>query len=323
MSNKETVKTKSSPKGIIMLLLTAIIWGSSFVAQSVGMESIDAFTFNGIRTLLGALVLFPFVVVRRNIRKNKLISEGVSPTDAAKKVKTDKRQIKYSLIIGLIFFFACNFQQFAFYYSTAGKIAFITALYMFFVPLFGLFFGKRVSLLTWISVFFGFTGLYFLCIDPKDISSINLGDILALICSIFYSFHILIIEKVSNDKDRPIDGIEISFAQFLISGSLTFILMFIFEEPDMGNILIAAKPLLYSGIMSCGVAYTFQIVGQKYTEATVASLLMCMESVFAVLTAAIILHDTMNLRETLGCVIMFSAIIISQIAEMKNERKKE
>ena len=312
---------KTTPKGIILLTLTALIWGSSFVAQSVGMQSIQAFTFNGIRTLLGALVLLPFVIVRRNLRKNVYIKNALSPEEVKSKTRISKRQIKYSIAISLVFFLACNFQQFAFYYSTAGKIAFITALYMFFVPLFGVFMGKKVRLLTWISVIIGFVGLFLLCINPEDMTDINLGDILATICALFYSFHILLIENMNARAEKEheiIDGVEISFTQFLISGTLTIILMFIFENPDINQILVAAKPILYAGIMSCGVAYTLQIVGQKYAEATVASLLMCMESVFAVITAALILHETMTLHEGLGCIIMFAAIILSQIAEMKS-----
>ena len=312
---------KTTPKGIFMLLLTALIWGSSFVAQSLGMEKIEAFTFNGIRTLIGALFLLPLVILRRNAKKKRLIMSGLSPENVKAKMKTSKRQIKYSIVISLVFFLACNFQQFAFYYSTAGKIAFITALYMFFVPLFGSFLGKKVRILTWISIIIGFVGLFLLCINPEDMTDINLGDILATICAIFYSFHILIIERMSDMTEKehePIDGVEISFTQFLISGTLTIILMFIFENPDIHNIIAAGKPILYAGIMSCGVAYTLQIVGQKYTEATVASLLMCMESVFAVITAAIVLNEKMTFQEILGCVIMFTAIILSQIAECQS-----
>lgn len=321
VSKMEKFTKKTTPKGILLLLLTSIIWGSSFVAQSVGMESIQAFTFNGIRTLLGAFVLLPFVILRRNLRKNTYIKNGYSKDDIKKKMRISPLQLKFSILISLVFFFACNFQQFAFYYSTAGKIAFITALYMFFVPLFGVFMGKKVRLLTWISVIIGFVGLFLLCINPEDMTDINLGDILATICALFYSFHILLIENMNARAEKEheiIDGVEISFTQFLISGTLTIILMFIFENPDINQILVAAKPILYAGIMSCGVAYTLQIVGQKYAEATVASLLMCMESVFAVITAALILHETMTLHEGLGCIIMFAAIILSQIAEMKS-----
>ena len=294
MSDSQQVKQKTQFKGVLMLLLTAIVWGSSFVAQSIGMEKIQAFTFTAIRTLLGALVLLPIILIRGRIQKAEIFN---------------KKTLKYGLILGIIFSFAQNFQQFAFYYSTAGKIAFITAFYMFFVPVFGLFLKKRISIITWLCVLAGLVGLYFLCINPSDLSAINMGDILALICAIFYAIHILVIERFA----PSVDGIQLSCVQFAIGGMISFVLMFIFETPQMPNIIAAAPSLAYSGIMSCGLAYTFQIIGQKYTEATVASLLMCMESVFAVLTAAIVLHETLSGREIIGCTIMFIAIIVSQI----------
>jgi len=301
-----TVKTKTQFKGVIMLLLTALIWGSSFVAQSVGMESIEAFTFNGIRTLMGAAVLIPYILIRDHSSAKHL-------NEAQRKERRllDKKTLLCGLPLGVALCLASNFQQFAFNYSTSGKIAFITSLYMFFVPLFGLFLKKKVPLLTWICVLLGFVGLGFLCINPNDIGNINFGDILTFICAIFYAIHILMIEKFAPD----VDGIKLSCVQFIVSGIISCILMFIFESPDLAAIGTAIVPLLYSGIMSCGLAYTFQIVGQKYTEATVASLLMCLESVFGVLCGAIILHEVLTPAEIVGCVIMFAAIILSQLSD--------
>lgn len=301
------IKQKTQWKGVVMLMLTALIWGSSFVAQSVGMESVEAFTFNGIRTLMGAAVLLPFILIRDKLQGKTMTEEQIKQRKAM-----DKKTVRSGLILGVVFCAACNFQQFAFEYSTSGKIAFITALYMFFVPLFGLVLKKRVPWLTWVCVVFGFVGLYFLCIGPDGLGGVNRGDIRAFICAIFYAVHILMIEKFAPD----VDGIKLSFVQFLVSGVITCILMFIFETPQMGAIASAIVPLLYSGIMSCGLAYTFQIVGQKYTEATIASLIMCMESVFAVLAGALLLHELLSGREIVGCVIMFAAIILSQLSEI-------
>lgn len=309
----EAVKQKTQWKGVVMLMLTALIWGSSFVAQSVGMESVEAFTFNGIRTLMGAVVLLPFILIRDKLQARTMTAEQIK----ARKTM-DKKTIRYGLILGVVFCAASNFQQVAFEYSTSGKIAFITALYMFFVPLFGLFLKKRVPWLTWVCVAFGFVGLYFLSIGPGGLGSINRGDFRAFICSIFYAVHILLIEKFAPD----VDGIKLSCTQFVVSGVITCILMFIFETPQMSAILSAIVPLLYSGIMSCGLAYTFQIVGQKYTEATVASLIMCMESVFAVLAGAVILHELLSGREIVGCIIMFAAIIVSQLSELITAKLK-
>ena len=307
------VKQKTQWKGVIMLMLTALIWGSSFVAQSVGMESVEAFTFNGIRTLMGAVVLLPFILIRDKIQARSMTAEQIKERKAM-----DKKTIRCGLILGVVFCAASNFQQVAFEYSTSGKIAFITALYMFFVPLFGLFLKKRVPWLTWVCVLAGFVGLYFLSIGPGGLGSINRGDIRAFICSIFYAVHILLIEKYAPD----VDGIKLSCTQFVVSGVITCILMFIFETPQISSILSAAVPLLYSGIMSCGLAYTFQIVGQKYTEATVASLIMCMESVFAVMAGALLLNELLSGREIVGCVIMFVAIVVSELSEFITAKLK-
>lgn len=307
-------KKKTQWLGVVMLLLTALIWGSAFVAQSVGMEKVEAFTFNGIRTLMGAVVLCPFILVRDRIQAKSMSAEQIKQRKAL-----DKKTVRCGVLLGVVFCAASNFQQFAFEYSTSGKIAFITALYMFFVPLLGLFLKKRVPLLTWICVICGFVGLYFLCIDSTGLGGINRGDVLAFICSIFFAVHILLIEKFAPD----VDGIKLSCVQFVTSGVISCVLMFIFETPRIGAITDAIVPLLYAGIMSCGLAYTFQIVGQKYTEATVASLILCMESVFAVLAAAVILHEMLTGREILGCVIMFAAIILSQLSEYITAKLKK
>ena len=293
---------RTRPAGIILLLITAIIWGSSFVAQSIGMQSIDAFTFTGIRTVLGMLFLLPFTLI---------INKGFD---------FSRKTLKKGLILGIVFSFAQNFQQFAFYYSTSGKIAFITAFYMFFVPLFSvIFLKKKISVLTWLSILMGLVGLFFLCINPDEMTAINPGDILALICAVFYAVQIMLIDKFLDDKTN---GIQLSFMQFFVAGIISVIAMFIFEKPVIADIKTAAPSLLYSGIMSCGIAYTLQIVGQKNASPVVASLLMCLESVFAVITASIILHEAMAPREMAGCFIMFAAIIISQVSESLSAKKQ-
>ncbi|MBR3143019.1 MAG: DMT family transporter [Clostridiales bacterium] len=293
-------RTKLS--GIILLLLTSIIWGSSFVAQSIGMQSIDAFTFTGIRTLLGMLFLLPFTLI---------INKGFDFSG---------KTLKKGLILGIVFSIAQNFQQFAFYYSTSGKIAFITAFYMFFVPLFSvIFLKKKIAVLTWLSIIMGLAGLFFLCINPEELTSINPGDILALICAVFYAVQIMLIDKFLEDGTS---GVQLSFMQFFVAAVISVIAMFIFEKPVIADIKTAAPSLLYSGIMSCGIAYTLQIVGQKNASPVIASLLMCLESVFAVITAAIILHENLLPREMAGCLIMFAAIIISQVSETVSAKKQ-
>lgn len=307
-------KSGTQLKGVLILFITALIWGSSFVSQSVGSESVDAFSFMGIRTLMGATVLVPFILIRDMITARKMTAEEI-----AERKRTDKKTVIYGMIIGVVLAAATNFQQFAFYHSTAGKIAFITAMYMFFVPIIGLFLKKRVPAITWGCVIMGFCGLYFLCFKGGDDFTLNRGDLLAFICSVFFAVQILLIEKFA----QTCDGIKLSCVQFYTAGTISAILMLIFEKPELHLIKQAAIPLLYSGIMSCGIAYTLQIVGQKYCEATIASLIMCMESVFAALSAAILIHEKLTGREITGCVIMFTAIIISQLSDIIKKDLKE
>lgn len=312
-------KTQTTFKGVVLLLLTALIWGISFVSQQEGMKNVDAFTFNGVRTVLGAAVLIPFILMRDYVTGKQMTEEQIQH-----RKKTDRRTIIYGTLLGVVLCAATNLQQFAFYYSDAGKIAFITAMYMFFVPLFGLFFRKRIPIITWICVVLGFVGLYFLCIPSSPFAEIasgglNKGNMLALACAVFFTIQIMLIEKFAPDCD----GIKLSCVQFASSGIISIVLMFIFEHPQWSAIKQAAIPILYSGIMSCGFAYTFQILGQKHCEATIASLLMCMESVFAVLASAILLHQVLSLREILGCSIMFGAILVSQVSDIIKARNSD
>lgn len=294
---------KTTPKGIFLLLLTALIWGSSFVAQSVGIKSVDAFTFMAVRTILGTLVLLPVVLI---------MGGGV-------KSLFDRKTIKAGLILGAVFAVAQNLQQFAFNYSTSGKIAFLTAFYMFFVPLLGLILGKKISLMTWVSIFMALCGLFLLCINPDDFSSINRGDILAIACGAVYAVQIMLIDKYAGEN---INGIKLSFLEFFVAAVLTSVMMLIFEHPTVTGITEAAPALLYSGVMSCGIAYTLQIIGQKHASPVVASLLMCLESVFAAIAGWVLLHETLTSREILGCAVMFAAIVLSQLFESITMQKK-
>ena len=294
---------KSSPKGIILLLLTALIWGISFVAQSVGSESLEPFTYNGIRTMMGSIVLALVIIVTEFSKKHTL------------KQVVNRKLLIHGTIMGVVFTVASNLQQFAFADSSAGKIAFITALYIFFVPIISMFFRKRIHPGIWICVFVAMIGLYLLSVKDGDFSNINKGDIFALACAFFFSIHILLIDKFTTESE----GIKLSCIQFGVAGIITLILMAFFEHPTISAIQDATIPLLYSGIMSCGVAYTFQIIGQKYTNPVMASLLMCLESVFAVLAAAILIKEIPSLREGIGCAVIFIAIIASQIIELRHK----
>lgn len=313
---KETLnqsKRTDSLKGILILLLTAIIWGSSFVAQSKGMEHIEAFTYSAVRMPMGSAVLLPYLLLRRR----RLPREERGPF-------LDAKTLRRGVVLGVVFCIACNLQQHAFAVpeARAGKIAFITAFYMFFVPLLGSFLKKRVPLTTWLAVVAGLGGLWLLCVEPGAVAggfwtSFNRADVLSLACALFFAVQILMIERFAADCD----GIKLSFVEFLVGGVLSAICMLLFENPSAPAIRAAIVPLLYSGVMSCGLAYTFQIVGQKYTEATVASLIMCLESVFAVISSAILLRERLSPRELAGCGVMFAAILISQLADIRKNRR--
>ncbi|MDO5403120.1 MAG: DMT family transporter, partial [Eubacteriales bacterium] len=194
MAGYDVMQGKTQARGVILLLITAFIWGTAFVSQSVGMEKVEAFTFNGIRTLMGGVALLVFILVRDRINEKAMGSWQLE-----RRKKTDRKTIVCGIGLGLVFCAASNLQQFAFNDSTSGKIAFITAVYMFFVPLFGLVLKKRVPVVTWLCVLLGFTGLYFLCIDANGIGTINKGDILAFACAAVFAVHILMVEKFAPD----------------------------------------------------------------------------------------------------------------------------
>ena len=302
----ELTHKKTELKGVLILIITAFIWGTAFVAQSEGMEDIEAFTFSGIRMLMGAAVLVPFVIFRERKAVSNLSADG-----KIVRKKNNVRTVKNGFFLGVILCIATNFQQFAFNYSASGKIAFITALYMFFVPLLGLVLKKKVSALTWVCTVLGVIGLFFLCVNPNDFISVNLGDVLSLACAFFFAVHILFVERISDSSD----GLTLSCVQFTVAGIISCVLMLIFENPEAGSIKSAMLPLFYSGVMSCGIAYTLQIVGQKYAEPAIASLSMSLESVFAALGGWVITGNVLKGNEIIGCLLVFAAIVLAQTPE--------
>lgn len=293
----------------LMLLLTATIWGVAFVAQSVGMDYVKPFTFNGIRSIIGGLVLIPCIYLL-NRRKN---------TSATEKQSSQRTLIVGGITCGLCLFAASNFQQFGIQYTTVGKAGFITACYIVIVPILGLFLKKKCSPLIWLSVLLALMGLYFLCMAESF--SLGAGDLLCLIGAFLFSLHILVIDHFS----PMADGVKLSCIQFFVCGILSLICMFFFENPDLSMILMAWLPILYAGILSCGVAYTLQIIGQKNMNPTVASLILSLESCISVLAGWIILGQALSSRELLGCALMFAAIILAQlpIKKLPEVRKGE
>ena len=297
---------KTQLKGVLILFLTAVIWGSAFVTQSMGMESVEPFTFNGVRMLIGAAVLVPVILI-----KDAVTAKRQGAPSKEQKRANDRKALRRGALMGLALCAASNIQQFAFLYSQPGKIAFITAFYMFFVPFFGIFLGKKVPAITWGCVAAGCVGLYFLCVADAGFSGVNRGDVLTLLCAMLFACHILLTERVAADSDT----VKLSCVQFAVCGVVSCGLMFLFESPSVPALRECLFPLLYTGVLSCGLAYTFQVVGQKYTESTLASIILCTESVFGVLFSAIFLHERMTGNEILGCVILFAAIIVSQLAD--------
>lgn len=292
--------------GNLVLLLTALIWGCAFVAQSSGMDYVGPFTFQTSRSILGCLVLIPFIFANDAIKKKNNTYEKQNP----------KTLILGGILCGTALTVASGLQQYGMQYSTAGKGAFITAMYIVLVPILGLFMKKKVNPIIWISVILGALGLYLLCI--KEDFSLGEGDIYLILCAVAFSFHILIVDHFS----AKVDGVKLSCLQFGVMFILSAIFMFMTETPNMADIKAAWLPICYAGIMSCGVGYTLQIVGQKYTEPTVASLLMSLESVFAVIAGIILLKEAPSAKEWLGCASMFAAIIIAQIPQKPKEVKK-
>lgn len=295
-------------KGNMILLLTAFIWGTSFIAQSKGVEDITPLAFNGIRSLLGAIVLLPVIAVLDFSKRKK----GM-PIQ-----KIDKTLIVGGIACGLLLCLASTLQTAGMVYTSPGKSGFITALYMVIVPIVGIFMGKKPSPVVIISVLIAVCGLYLMCIDSDF--SVNKGDVLTLICAFLFTGHIMVIDRFS----PHVDGVKLSYIQFFVCGILNLICMLIFEEPELKPILGCGASIAYSGIMSCGVAYTLQIVGQKYTDPTSASILMSLESVFATLTTVVLVAcgwsitgGAMSGREILGCVLMFVAILLVQLPDRK------
>lgn len=282
-----------------ILLMTATIWGVAFVAQSVGMDYVGPFTFLCVRSVIGGIFLIPCIAVLNKINPP-------SPEEARK--QADKKVlITGGICCGTALCVASAFQQIGIMTTTVGKAGFITAFYIIFVPILGLFFKKRCGILVWISVIIALAGLYFLCM--KESFTVEKGDLLVFLCALCFSAHILVIDHFSPRTN----GVKMSCIQFFVCGFLSAIPMILFEHPQMNLIFAAWKPILYAGILSSGVGYTLQIIGQKGMNPTIASLIMSLESVISVLAGLIILHQKLSARETLGCVLMFIAIILAQI----------
>ena len=283
-----------------LLLLAATIWGVAFVAQSVGMEYVGPFTFLASRSVIGALVLMPYILLREKKKGKK------RPEDAG----DVKLLVKGGVCCGCLLFVASILQQVGIVYTTVGKSGFITAMYIVIVPILSIFLKKKAGAKVWVGVVLAVVGLYFLCMTAGNIS-LQKGDVLTFLCAVTFSFHILTVDYFA----PQLDGVKLSCIQFATCGVLSTIGMFLFETPTVDAVLAAWLPILYAGALSSGVAYTLQIVGQRGMNPTVASLLMSMESVISVIAGWAILNQTLSGRELIGCVLMFCAIILVQLPD--------
>ena len=296
-------------KNAVLLFTAAFIWGTAFVAQSVGMEYLGPFGFNGIRNYVGSLALLPCIFLLNKINRR---SEAVEQNEQQR----DRKVLWIGgICCGLCLFVASTLQQIGMQYTSVGKCGFITAFYIVFVPVLGIFLKKAAGWKVWMSVFLALIGLYFLCI--KEGFSIGKGDIMIFACALVFAVHILVIDYYS----PKVDGVKMSCIQFFVCGIASLPFMFLTETPQIGNILDARMPILYAGVMSCGVAYTLQILGQKHANPAIASLLLSMESCFSVLSGWIILGETLSAREGIGCVLMFVAIILAQLPDKREKLK--
>lgn len=300
MSNSFAVKFK----GEFCLFLAAFIWGSVFIFQKMGMDHIGPFTFGIFRFCLGALALLPVIWISGAINKRRPEPREITPF-------TDKTLWLGALLGGVSNFVAGSLQQVGLVYTTAGKAGFITSMSIVIVPLFLLFMRKKVGKMTWIGIAMATTGLYLLCITESF--SLQLGDSLVLGCAVAYSFQILIIDYFA----ERVDAVKLSFMMFMLAGILSGITALFTETIELQAILDCAVPILYVAILEVSVAFTLQVVGQKYTSPALAAIIMSLESVFAAICGGLFLGETMTAREITGCVIMFAAFVISQLPDRK------
>ncbi len=286
----------------LLLFLAAFIWGVAFVAQSVGMDYMGPFSFNGARFLMGSAVLMPLVLIRRKKGEDK-----------RKEQTSYKDTLTGGICCGLALCAAALCQQFGIMYTTVGKSGFITTLYIIIVPIMGIFLKKKVSGRVWLGAVIAALGMYLLCMSEKF--ALSRGDTYVFICAILFSVHILVIDYFSPKAD----GIELSCIQFLTAGIICSVLALMIEKPEIGNFVDGIIPLAYAGIMSSGVAYTLQVIGQKNMDPTIASLILSMESVVSMLSGWAILGQKLSTRELLGCALVFGAVILVQLPERKKK----
>ncbi len=292
-----TIAFVKERNAILLLLLTSFIWGLSFVAQSVSSDLVGPFTFNGIRMLIGAVVLIPFSYKSLKSHDKEYLA----------------KLFKSGAVCGLFLASASMMQQIGVSYSTAGKAGFITSIYIIIVPIISLFFHQKVGKKIWLCALVAIFGMYLLCMDASSLF-LSKGDAYLLLCAILFAFHIMAIDHYAKD----LDGIDLSMVQFFTAAFVCLIGMGLFEDPSIGALKRSWLPIFYAGAFSCGIAYTLQTVGQKYVKPTLATLALSLESVWAAVGGAVILSERMSMREMIGCILVFSAVLLSQVHLKKN-----
>ncbi|MCR4897149.1 MAG: DMT family transporter [Lachnospiraceae bacterium] len=335
---------KKSAVCVLALLGAALFWGTTFVAQNLGAGHVGTFTFLALRCYIGTAFLFPFILIRDLHRRKKLRTAFLTPVgeerkagkgkivDSAELVQRQKARDKEGRKVLLIAGFCCGgalflgsaLQQYGIgLYVAEGdpcgtaKSSLITALYVILVPIISTFVGKKPDRKLWISVGLCLVGMYLLCI--KDSFTLTRGDLFILLCAVGFAIQIMAVGYFSPKTD----GLKLSAMQFLGTALISTVCMLLFEEIEINAILAALPSILYAGIVSNGIAYTLQIVGQKGVKPTVASLIMCMESLFGTLSGWLILHEVLTLREMAGCGLMFVAILLATAFESRAQRVSE
>ncbi len=284
-------------KSDVLLLLAAAIWGFAFVAQRVGMDYVGPFTFSAVRFSLGSLVLLPFLFFRKERAFNRLATTK----------RERKKIVLLQLLLGLLVFGGVSFQQYGLVYTTAGNAGFITGLYVVFVPVIGLFLGQRNHITIWIGVALAIAGLYFLSVKEGFI--INFGDYLVLICALIWSVHVLVVGFVAPKTDP----IRTAIIQFCICAFLSWVVAIGFEEISLKPIIDALWPILYGGLISVGIGYTLQVFAQQKAHPAYASIILSLESVFAVLGGWLLLNEIVTGKILLGCCLMLAGMIVAQL----------
>ena len=288
----------------LMLLVASFFWGTTFVAQSLGAEYVGAGTYLALRTYIGIIFLLPFVLYRD---KKDIKDSGLGPQELQDKRSREKQAfIKGGMLAGLFIFLASFAQQYGIAYTSVAKAGFLTTLYVVFVPVISLLFGRRFDNKIWISIALSVIGMYLLCMNGSFY--LEIGDALMILSALGFSVQILAVSRYS----KRIDPVKLTLAQFIVEAMLATIVMLVLERPDLSSIHSALPAILYAGIFSSGIAYTLQSLGQKNLNPAIASIAMCLESVFGTLSGWIVLGQKLSLREATGCILMFVAIVLTQ-----------